>query len=272
MRTPFEDFGYRLWGDVLQLGHRHQNENSYEIIQVLSGGGNAFLADRTYPLLPGTVLFIDASDLHAVMPSDVEGYCRNKAVLDGRYLRALFEAMRASEALEAFFAGRGGVCVCLGADQAQRLDRLFQKMARTLEKPPDAQRTVQLHAYLLELFAVCGQYSEPVAPHAQDRLAPVLAYLRTHYERALTVEQIAQETHLSKYYLCHLFHEQTGMTVMQYLYEYRLSVARAQLLFSDAPISVIAQNCGFSSSSHFSKLFRRREGLSPRAYRKRAAS
>ena len=37
MQPPLEDFGYRLWGDVRQLGHRHQNINSYEIIQVLSG-------------------------------------------------------------------------------------------------------------------------------------------------------------------------------------------------------------------------------------------
>jgi hypothetical protein len=50
MQAPFEDFGYRLWGDVLQLGHRHLNTNSYEIIQVLSGGGSA-LFER--PLIPG---------------------------------------------------------------------------------------------------------------------------------------------------------------------------------------------------------------------------
>lgn len=267
MQTPFEDFGYRLWGDVLQLGHRHQNINSYEIIQVLSGGGNAFISDRVYPLLPGAVLFIDANCLHAVMPAEVAGYCRNKFVIDGRYLRALFDMMDARAALEGFFSQHGGCCIALAEDKAQRVDRVFGNLARSLEHTDDARHRLRIHALLLELFSVCCQYSEPVAPQAQDRLAPVFAYLRTHYAQPVTVEEVARETHLSKFYLCHLFREQTGMTLMQYLYEYRLSVARQQLLFSDLSISDIAHNCGFGSSSHFSTLFRQREGVSPRAFR-----
>ena len=45
--------------------------------------------------------------------------------------------------------------------------------------------------------------------------------------------------------------------------------AREQLLCSDLPISTIAHNCGFGSSSHFCTLFRQREGVSPREYRQR---
>lgn len=270
MHAPFEDFGYRLWGDVLQLGHRHQNTNSYEIIQVLSGGGNALISDRTYPLLPGAVLFIDANCLHAVMPAEVEKYCRNKLVVDGRYLRTLFESIRAQEALDGFFAAHGGVCVCLEEDKAQRVDEVFHDLAGSFEREESARHNLRIHALMLELFSVCYQYSEPVAPHAQDKLAPVLRYLRAHYAQPLSVEDVAREMHLSKYYLCHLFREQTGMTLMQYLYEHRLSVARQQLLFSDAPISAIAQNCGFGSSSHLCTLFKQREGISPREYRRRA--
>ena len=269
MQPPLEDFGYRLWGDVRQLGHRHQNINSYEIIQVLSGGGSAFISDRTYPLLPGAVLFIDANCLHAVMPADVSGYCRNKLVIDGRHLHALFEQIDAQKVLDGFFSTHGGCCIALAEDKAQRVDQVFGHLAHSLEQPDSAQQRLRLHALMLELISVCCQYSEPVAPHAQDRLAPVLAYLRMHYAQPMHVEEIARQTHLSKYYLCHLFREQTGMTLMQYLYEYRLSAAREQLLCSDLPISTIAHNCGFGSSSHFCTLFRQREGVSPREYRQR---
>lgn len=271
MQPPIEDFGYRLWGDVLQLGHRHQNTNSYEIIQVLSGGGSAFISGRTYPLLPGAMLFIDANCLHAVMPADVTNYCRSKLVIDGRYLHALFEMMGATEALSFFFSQHGGCCIALAEDKTQRVDRVFGNLARSFEQPPDAQNSLRIHALMLELFSVCCQYSEPVEPHAQDKLAQVFAYLRTHYAQPLRVEEVARETHLSKFYLCHLFREQTGMTLMQYLYEYRLSAARQLLRFSDLSISEIAHNCGFGSSSHFCTLFRAREGVSPRDYR-RAAS
>ena len=266
----FEDFGYRVWGDAQQLGHRHQNANSYEIIQVLSDGGSALISDRTYRLTHSAVLFIDANYLHSVKPEPVSSYCRNKLRVDGQYLRRLFEAMDAQALLDEFYGGQGGTCLVLEDKQSQQLDRLFCRMADALEETDSAVGQLYIHALLMEMFSLCGRYSKPVTPHEQDKLSPVLDYLRAHYTQPLTVEEIARDIHLSKYYLCHLFREKTGMTLMHYLYEYRLSVARQQLRFSQRSISEIALSCGFRSSSHFCAIFRRHEGIAPRDYRKNA--
>ena len=108
-------------------------------------------------------------------------------------------------------------------------------------------------------------------PLEDDKLSPILAYLRAHCAESLTVESIAREHHLSKYYLCRLFRQRTGMTVMDYLNEQRFALARRLLTDSSAPIGEIALSCGFGSAAHFSTMFRRREGCSPSFYRQKKA-
>jgi len=270
MRRYFEEIAYHQRGGASLVNHRHQNPDSYEIIHVLSGGGSAFIEDRTYELIPGTLLLIDAAGLHCITPADVTGYSRSKLIIDKAYLKGVFAAMGAAEALDAFFTPRAGSCFYLSGEQSIRADGLFYGMTAELETGEEAS-ALRVMSSLMGLFDLCSRSMRHVEPRPGDKLAPVLQYLRAHYAEPLTIEQVASELHMSKYYLCHLCRKQTGLTLMQYLCEQRLSAARQQLTCSDLPISAIAQNCGFGSSSRFCTLFRRREGMSPRDYRRRWA-
>lgn len=268
MRKIFEETAYHQRGGASLVNHRHQNPDSYEMIHVLSGGGSAFIEDRTYALVPDTLLLIDAASLHCITPADVTGYSRSKLIIDRTYLRGVFSAMGSLSALDGFFTPGAGSCFYLSEEQSRRVDGLFFDMTRELEAGEDAS-ALRVVSSLLNLFELCSRSMRHVEPRPGDKLAPVLQYLRAHYAEPLTIERVANELHLSKYYLCHLCRKQTGLTLMQYLCEYRLSVARQQLTYSELSISAIAQNCGFGSSSHFCTLFRRREGMSPRDYRRK---
>ena len=265
MKAMFEEMAYRLCGGATLVNHRHSKQDSYEIIHVLGGEGSVFLQDRTYPLTQGMLLFIDAANLHGILPDNVNAYRRSKVIVDKRYLQGIFEAMQAQEIPEELFSARSG-CYYLDDSQSQQADELFRGMTREYEKENGSLFRIMLA--LLGLCALCGQIKEPAGPREGDKLAPALGYIRHHYAEALTVEMIAENTHLSKYYLCHLFRKQTGFTLMQYLYEVRLSAARRLLSTTDMSISDIALNCGFGSSSHFCTLFKRHEGLSPRDFRR----
>ena len=268
MHGIIDESAYHQTGGASLINHRHLNPDSYEIIQVLGGDGSAFILDRTYPFTPGTLLFIDAASLHCITPADISGYARNKLILDKAHLHGIFEAIGCTDALDAFFKPHAGSCFYLNEEQSRRVDSLFRTI--TSENPQEKNGLTVMSA-LLNLFSLCSRSTEPVEPRSDDKLAPVMQYLRRHYAEPLSVDRIAAETHLSKYYLCHLFRKQTGLTLMEYLYEHRLSAARQQLIDTDLPISAIAQNCGFGSSSHFCTLFRKREGLSPRDFRKNHA-
>jgi len=268
MNRNFEEMAYHLTGGASLVNHRHQNPDSFEVIQIIRGEGTAFLLDRTYPLSEGMLLFIDAASLHCITPLDVNNYCRNKLIVDKQYLSRVFEAVQANEMIERIFGPHAGSCFYLTSSQAEQVDRLFQKMESEFVDE-SAERNMNVVAALMNIFSLCCRSTEKVPPLTDDKLSPVMQYLRLHYAETISIDRIAEEMHMSKFYLCHLFRRQTGLTLMQYLLEQRLAAARCQMAFSNCSISEIAQNCGFGSSSHFCTLFRRIEGLSPREYRQK---
>ncbi|MBR5553934.1 MAG: helix-turn-helix transcriptional regulator [Clostridia bacterium] len=84
----------------------------------------------------------------------------------------------------------------------------------------------------------------------------------------LTLDQIADKCHVSKFHLCHLFRQELGITVMQYITKQRILLAKSALLETDKAISLIAMDNGFMNFSHFSSAFRLSEGISPTEFRR----
>lgn len=265
----FAEFAYHQVGRLSLVQHRHSNLDQYEVIQVLSGGGNALLFDHTCPLQNGTLLFIDAGCIHAINPDDLAMYCRNKLIVEKAFLRQLFASIHAEAVLHELFDRHGGSCLYPGEKTSKEIDALFFRMNEELQNENEADRNLRIVSSLLRMITILPQNREETLPVPQDRLAPVLHYLRAHCQEALSVEKIAADTHFNKFYLCHFFREETGLTLMQYLYEQRFFLARQQLSDSKLSVAEIAQNCGFGSSSHFCTYFRRHEGMSPREYRRK---
>jgi two-component system response regulator YesN len=83
----------------------------------------------------------------------------------------------------------------------------------------------------------------------------------------LSIMAISDHVKLSSSYVCTLFKSETGITLNQYITEYRLG--RAKELLSDPRMRIadIAEAVGYSDSNYFSKIFRKSFGLSPSEFR-----
>ena len=95
----------------------------------------------------------------------------------------------------------------------------------------------------------------------------VLEHVATHYGEPLTLEVLAGQAGLSPSHFSRLFKATIGKSPMQFVTSYRLDQARKQLADPARPLSEIALACGFSDQAHFSRVFRRAEGVTPSAYR-----
>lgn len=84
----------------------------------------------------------------------------------------------------------------------------------------------------------------------------------------LSVTEIAEKLGISLYYMVHIFKKATGTTITEYKKSLKLTCAKKLLIDSDKSIADIAQECGFGSSSYFSKVFMQAEGVSPSEYRR----
>jgi AraC-like DNA-binding protein len=114
-----------------------------------------------------------------------------------------------------------------------------------------------------------GQAATSDAPQsrAQVRIARAVAYANQHFAEKLTAAQLAKAADISPSHFNRLFNEWTGYSPMEYLRRLRVEQARKLLADVDLSIKEIAARTGFDDAYHFSKVFRRIDGLPPTRFR-----
>jgi AraC-like DNA-binding protein/quercetin dioxygenase-like cupin family protein len=95
----------------------------------------------------------------------------------------------------------------------------------------------------------------------------MMRYLHDNYDRAISIQDVAAQVHLSERHARRLFLETTGKSMKQYLTFLRLDVAKQRLLSEEETISDIAYAVGFNDVRHFSTTFRAMEGVTPSEFR-----
>lgn len=102
-----------------------------------------------------------------------------------------------------------------------------------------------------------------------ERIEQTAAYMQEHCAEPLSVDVLARVACMSPYHFQRRFKEETGLTVHQYLNRQRVGLAKQLLLSTALPVSKIAEQTGFSGSSHLAVVFKALTGQSPRDYRRR---
>lgn len=139
-------------------------------------------------------------------------------------------------------------------------------------------RELCIQRLLLEAWSILYEHLLPLPQESQrqtnekDRILKILSFLHTHYQEALTLDALASEIHLCKGECCRIFKKYMRVSPFDYLLQYRIEQSLPLLAETDQNITDIALQCGFVTSSYFSRIFRRRMACTPREYRKAARS
>ena len=123
-------------------------------------------------------------------------------------------------------------------------------------------REYHIAAILFEMYA--SLFGEKKETH--DYVRRVKDYIRAVYMQELRVEDIANSMNLNRRYLSRFFKEKTGMTVQDYLIRVRMEEAK-RLLMQGRSVNEAAVLCGYQDPFLFSKMFKRRFGISPGAWK-----
>jgi transcriptional regulator GlxA family with amidase domain len=108
-----------------------------------------------------------------------------------------------------------------------------------------------------------------LAPWQAKRVA---SYVREHIEARVMVRELAELVRLSTSHFHRRFKASFGEPPAIYITRQRMSLARDLLTTTDSPVSQIALGCGLSDQAHFSRVFRRNVGTTPRLYRRQYAT
>jgi AraC-like DNA-binding protein len=101
---------------------------------------------------------------------------------------------------------------------------------------------------------------------ASNPVSAAIAFVRSNLSQPLTVADMAEQVSLSPSAFAHLFRDVTGQSPYHFVKEMRLDRARELLVDGDRPVAAVSKEVGYGSASHFIGEFRRRFGVTPRAY------
>lgn len=98
--------------------------------------------------------------------------------------------------------------------------------------------------------------------NCNEKVLAILDYVGEHLCDNLSIDLIADQFYISKYYMMRLFKQETGYTLGQYISQKRLLLAK-ELLSSGIPGTQVCYDCGFKDYSTFSKAYKQLFGVTP---------
>jgi two-component system response regulator YesN len=101
-----------------------------------------------------------------------------------------------------------------------------------------------------------------------SQLKPAIEYMQYNYYQPLALADVAKAAHLSISRLAHLFREQMGITIVDYLTNVRINHAKRMLLTGEGNCTRICYEVGYNNQSYFTRVFKQIVGLTPREFRR----
>lgn len=104
---------------------------------------------------------------------------------------------------------------------------------------------------------------QTIPPHADKRMPSILAYINEHIDDRISLQDLARPIHLSAERLRHLFLEQTGIPLSQYIIWKRIRGVATAVVKKNRSLTEAALEFGFTDYQHFRRIFRRMFGSAP---------
>ncbi len=202
-----------------------------------------------------------------ICPGQVTTYCADRA-RPWKYVWLEFDGLRAQEFLQrAGLSIAQPICAPRDAQLGEEVRDEMLYIANSQELSP-LHLIGHLCLFLDRLILSSATHRDARAAQLRDfYIQEAVTYMEQHYQRDLTVEEVADVCRLNRSYFSKLFREEMGCPPQEFLIRLRLAKAAEMMRTSRASIGGIAAMCGYANQLHFSRAFKKRYGISPRHWR-----
>ena len=231
-----------------------KNFASYLMLYTLNGSGILNYRQKSYRLEKNSFMLIDCTDAHEYYPSG-DGwefkYIHFNGADSAKYYEHIVELFN-SHVID-------GVI-----DAEKYFDRIYDRV-----RTAGAEETCSEIIYHLLIKLIHLHGTEKQEKGDLFKLGDIMTNIAENYKNDISVIDLAEMAHMSRCHFSTEFKAQTGFTPYAYLLSYRLSAAKRALCNTDKTVEEISASCGFSDTSSLIRAFKRTEGVSPAAYRKK---
>ena len=245
----------RYGGDWHSVPHTH---NHTELFYIVGGRGQFFIEDQCFPVDVNSLVIINPNVIHT------------EASLNAQPLEYIVLGIDGIE-LANSENSNGQFCM-LDHFESVEISGCLRNILREMElKNTGYEDICQAYMEILIIRLMRSTSlavpAEPQTISGNRQCAAVRRHIDVHFKEPLTLEQLAEEAHMNKFYLSHAFKREYGISPINYMITKRIEESKYLLAETDLSLSQVAQMLGFSSPSYFSQVFRRTQNLSPMEYR-----
>lgn len=242
--------------------------NFYELFLLLEGKLDFCVQQTFYHLSPGSLMLINDMEIHKAINRTEKPYKRIYIHIPPSFLRRYHtDDLDLSGCFIQRKTGEKNLIQLNTREIAFFYDQ-YTKMAEN-DRHPQPGKKLLLETYLVQLLVFVNNLfsSAPFrkicqyTPMVQD----IMNYIEEHLLETVSLDSLAERFSLSKYYLCHIFKEETGTTIFHYLLLLRISRAKS-LLCNGKNVTETCELSGFTNYSNFITTFKRHTGYTPKRY------
>lgn len=267
-----EDFLFFHLKDQKTMQFEFHHHDFNKIIILISGNVTYLIEGKTYKLKPWDVLLINSNEIHMVSVESNEPYERIIMWVNSSFLQRHYA--NANDLL---------TCFHLVMETKNNLLRMnfevLKNLKDLLKQIEEAFRSEEFGSYVLKnslflqfIVLINRQFilmdNRPTEDIEYDEsISRILEYINKNLNMDLSIDTIASNFYMSKYYLMHKFKKQTGCTIHNYIMKKRLMLA-SYLIQDGKTITEVCSECGFEDYSNFLRAFKKMYGLAPKSYYK----
>ena len=225
--------------------------DEYEIYLFLEGDTRYIVEANSYHLTPGDVIIIRKNQMHRAFHLSEKRYQSLVMWVSPEF----FAANHCEEYEEPFMHPEAlGSKIEAETVRSSGLYDAFMRLRKYSDGCTAYDRPVVRGIVMEILYLLRKTKAFSVAEEGNTRLKPVFSYINANFTKPLTLEMIAEQCFISKYHLCHIFPEVTGLTVHRYITQKRLAYAHA-LIRDGMSLGSAAASAGFSTYSSFYRAY-----------------
>lgn len=134
----------------------------------------------------------------------------------------------------------------------------------------DMRASLIIHNIFFELYNISYNIlkTKAITPVQETVINQCLKYIEHNYKNDLDIDTICNEVSFSKYYFCKLFKDHMGITIHQYVSEFRVNKSKELLTYSKLSINAVAASVGYKNPLTYSRAFEKSMHMTPSEYRK----
>lgn len=278
MEFPDSAFPFGIWQDDFnetagQILNYHWHE-TIEMNLLLKGNLDYRLNDQRFVLNEGDTMVVFSNSLHGAAlrekkaSAEMLTFVFSPDLLTGGSVGTIYQKYFQTLSDKGFLGKK-----------FDRTSPIGQEMFSALKDLAAVEKTI---GYELRVLAKLSLIWEKIFVHLLDQqerpfnrrteknekeIKAVMNYIQQNYMKRITIQTLCEHTKISRSECFRIFARFTQKKPMEYINDYRISMAVALMLNTNWTVDRIAQECGFNNPSYFGKMFKERFNQTPKMYR-----